>query len=226
MQSYPNRFVPGLIAQSYLIDLFKTFHGIMSHKLIKCQRERKNRSNQRMNTIASIEHQLLLAMPSLNDPLFFQAVVYICEYDPAGSMGIMINKPTDISLGEILRHLEIKVVDETVDNYKVVRGGPLGKDQGFIIQRKQNSSEIILSSSKQDLSSLAHGQGLDDTLVSLGYSAWDAGQLEQEIANNDWLVVPMDSKILFDVPFKLRWRQAAALIGVDFDKLSGDVGHA
>jgi putative transcriptional regulator len=179
-----------------------------------------------MNTIASIEHQLLLAMPSLNDPMFFQAVVYLCEYNPMGSMGIMINKPTDITLGEILRHLQIKVTDEKVDNYKVVRGGPLGKDQGFIIRRKQDSSEISLSSSKQDLSALAHGQGLDDTLVSLGYAAWNAGQLEQEIASNDWLVVPMDAKILFDVPFKLRWRQAAALIGVDFDKLSGDVGHA
>lgn len=188
-----------------------------------------------MKNFTSIEHQLLLAMPSLNDPNFFRAVIYLCEYNEKGAMGIVINKPMNISLGEILRHLKLEPTDAKTDNYQVLRGGPLAQEQGFIIQRKhmedqednQNrQNEIFLSSSKQDLIALAHGEDLDDTLVSLGYAGWGAGQLEEEIANNSWIIVPMDFSIVFDIPFELRWRRAAATIGLDFDKLSGDVGHA
>jgi putative transcriptional regulator len=182
--------------------------------------------------MTSLEQQLLIAMPALNDPNFSQAVIYVCEYNKEnGAMGIVINKPMNISLGEVLRHLNISTTDEKVDNYPILRGGPIAQEQGFIIRRSRSSAEtpngeITLSASKQDLAEFANGEGLDDSLVSLGYAGWGAGQLEQELIDNAWLVAPLDMKILFDVPYELRWRRAAASIGVDLDRLSGDSGHA
>lgn len=181
--------------------------------------------------MTSLEHQLLIAMPSLNDPNFAQAVIYLCEYDKEnGAMGIVINKPMNISLGEILRHLNITTNSEKVDNYPILKGGPIAQEQGFIIRRSRTSetlnNELIISASKQDLAEFANGEGLDDSLVSLGYAGWGPGQLEQELIDNAWLIAPLDIKIVFDVPYELRWRRAAASIGVDLDRLSGDSGHA
>lgn len=182
----------------------------------------------------SLKNHFLVAMPNLDDPLFFQAVVFLCEYNDQGAMGIIINKPMEINLGTILRHLEIPITDNKVDNFPVLKGGPVAKQQGFILFRdtisdskeKDLEGEIIVSALKEDLIQLAQGQHVNDSLFSLGYAAWGAGQLEQELADNAWLLAPAHSSILFDIPFEQRWRHAAALIGVDLDRMSGEVGHA
>lgn len=191
-----------------------------------------------MEQTNNLQNMLLIAMPSLQDTHFSQTVIYLCEHNKNGAMGIIINRPLHVTLGEILKHLEIPIIDDHVYEIPVLSGGPIAQERGFIIQRNHSLSEnsggqgdhqnneIDISVSKEDLALLAQGQRLKDSLVSLGYSGWIAGQLEQELADNTWLVVPTNSTILFDVPFEDRWRKAAQLIGVDIDRLSGEIGHA
>ncbi len=191
---------------------------------------------QIMTKMNSLKNHLLIAMPAMQDPNFHRGVVYICEHHKNGAMGILINKPlSNISLGDVLRHMDINFDNPLIEDYPVMMGGPIAREQGFIIhhntQLEQATSvdpagEVLISASKQDLNVLAHSQSLDDVIISLGYSGWEAGQLEEELVDNAWLVAPTDADVLFNTPFDQRWNAAAALIGVDLQNLSGDVGHA
>jgi len=184
----------------------------------------------------SLKNHLLIAMPAMQDPNFHRGVVYICEHHENGAMGILINKPlSNISLGDVLRHMDINFDNPLIEDYPVMMGGPIAQEQGFIIHHNAElaqatsvdpKGEILISASKQDLNVLANSKSLDDIIVSLGYSGWEAGQLEEEMVDNAWLIAPTNSEILFNTAFDKRWDAAAALIGVDFQNLSGDVGHA
>ncbi len=186
-----------------------------------------------MKNYKSLQNLLLIAMPSLGDPNFFHSVVYLCECNEQNAMGIIVNKPRNINLGNVLEHLKIPIHDKRVYHYPVLEGGPVSEEQGFIVSREHRKTdageqitEISVSASKDDLTALANGEGLDDAFVALGHAGWGAGQLEEELANNMWLVCPLNELILFEVPLEQRWQRAAALIGVDMNRLSPDVGHA
>lgn len=191
----------------------------------------------------SLQHIFLIAMPKLSDAFFFQSVVYLWEYNEKGASGIIINKPMSFHLGEILKQLDIKVEDPRAENYPVLRGGPVAIDQGFIIRRRHHEDdqdgkpaiEITVSSSKQDLTDMATGEGLGDCLVALGCSSWEPGQLDRELANNDWLIAPFDEHTLFGILSEegggegiagVKWHDAAANLGIDLSRLSIEVGHA
>lgn len=175
-------------------------------------------------------------MPSLMDPNFHQSVTYIYEHNEDGAVGIVINKPMKITLGDVLRHLNISPQDLSIDNHPVLAGGPIAQEQGFIIfplEKYQTNDapiaetdQLIISSSKGVLELIAKDQEAKDIIVSLGYSGWSAGQLEKEIAENSWLIAPLDLRILFNTPFEKRWRAAAASIGIDINLLSNEAGHA
>ncbi len=194
-----------------------------------------------MSNYESLQHIFLIAMPQLNDAFFFQSVVYLWEYNEQGASGIIINKPLDFRLGEVLKQLEIEIQDPRAHDYPVLQGGPVAADQGFIIRRHNYQPddppktlvEITVSSSKQDLLDMAQGEGLGDALVALGCAGWGAGQLDRELANNDWLIAPFRQETLFgmlsaDEPrtTAMKWHKAAASVGVDLSRLSSDVGHA
>lgn len=170
-------------------------------------------------------------MPSLEDFNFSKAVVYLYEHTTEGALGMIINKPSQINLGSVLEHLDIRVIHSKISTRPVLMGGPVGQEHGFILferqtETTQNGTEISVSASKEMLRDIAKGEGPDHFVVTLGYSGWDAGQLEKEIASNDWLIVPFDHKVLFETPLEKRWESAAALIGIDVKHLSGQVGHA
>lgn len=181
----------------------------------------------------SLKNQLLIAMPALRDINFQQSVTYIYEHNDDGAMGIIINKPLRITLGDVLKQLEISTNDPAVEKHPIVLGGPIAQQQGFIIHRSKQfpavplveNDEIAISTSKEVLQSIAEGDG-KDIIVSLGYAGWSPGQLENEMTQNSWIVAPLDTKILFEIPFEKRWRTAAALIGVNLDLLPPDIGHA
>lgn len=194
-----------------------------------------------MSYYTSLQHIFLISMPQLTDAQFSQSVIYLWEYNAQGAAGVIINKPMNIHLGELLQQLQIDVTEARVDHYPVLQGGPVAADQGFIIRRRYRHEpdarnpvvEITVSSSKQDLVELARGEGLGDSLVALGCAGWTAGQLDKELANNDWLVVPFNEEILFGtqfnasgVSFAEKWYHAAAIVGIDLNRLSSDVGHA
>jgi putative transcriptional regulator len=182
----------------------------------------------------SLTNQFLIAMPTLQDPNFMRSVTYICEHNENGCMGIIINRPLDITLGEVLRQLDIPVDDPDISRQAVYLGGPVQNERGFVIHRPHGNweamlevtSEIGITSSRDILEAIAEGKGPEMNLVALGYAGWGAGQLEGEIGQNAWLSAPADNSIIFETPFAERWEAAVALAGVDLNKLSSEIGHA
>ncbi len=182
----------------------------------------------------SLNNHFLIAMPQLADPRFFHSVTYICQHDSEGAMGVIINQPTNMNLGEVFEHLGITSEDKTLQQQQVYFGGPVHEERGFVLHTpKKNwqnslliSDEITLTTSGDILKDIAIGQGPEKKLVALGYAGWGAGQLEDEIAQNSWLSVAADPDIMFSTPIENRWQQAAALLGVDLQLLSSNIGHA
>ncbi|MFZ9764869.1 MAG: YqgE/AlgH family protein [Burkholderiaceae bacterium] len=183
-------------------------------------------------------------MPSLMDPTFGGTVVFVAEHNPQGAMGIVVNRPADMSLASLFARIDLK--PETNDlcaanagaDIPVMIGGPVQTDRGFVLHEPvgQWSStlrvagglpEIGLTSSRDILEATAKGQGPDRLLVALGYSGWGEGQLDAELAANAWLTVPLhDADVLFSVAPEDRLNAAFAMLGVDPLNLSGAVGHA
>ncbi|MDQ8039930.1 MAG: YqgE/AlgH family protein [Rickettsiella sp.] len=183
-------------------------------------------------------NHFLVAMPILTDPYFNRSVIYICEHNEKGAVGIVINQPLQslkINLSEILQ----AIVGITTKPYKSVAlpilcGGPIHPERGFVIHAPSGewqsslkmNSEICVTTSKDILQAIAKQQGPDKFIFSLGYANWVGGQLEQEIINNFWLIVPATPSILFDTPFNKRWVEAINSLGVDVNKLVYSCGRA
>jgi len=182
----------------------------------------------------SLSNHFLIAMPSLEDPNFHHTTTYICEHDEDGALGIVINRPLNMQLGEILQHMDIKASSRKMFSQPVYMGGPVQSDRGFVLHEPPGDWEATLrvtdrigvTSSSDILVAIAAGEGPEKALVTLGYAGWGAGQLEQEIAANAWLSGTASSEVVFDTPCEQRWLAAAALIGVDLNLLSGETGHA
>ncbi len=187
-----------------------------------------------MSTQDFLTNQFLIAMPKLDDPNFEHTVTYICEHTDAGALGIVINRPLGVDLGDILGQLEIESEDEKVRKLPVFLGGPVEPQRGFVIHEPPGRWEATLevtacvgvTSSRDILAAIADGSGPDRNFIALGYAGWGAGQLEEEIANNAWLSTPADMRIVFETPTEERWSEAARLMGIDLSLLSGEAGHA
>jgi len=186
----------------------------------------------------NLSNHFLIAMPSMLDPVFGGSVVYLCEHNAGGALGVIINKPTDMSIDVLLDRidltLEIAPNGVPLDGKPVMFGGPVQVERGFVLHTPVApyssmmtvSDEIVLTTSKDVLEAVAHGAGPSRILVSLGCSGWSAGQLEQEIAHNGWLTVRADPHIVFDLPIEERFEAAMRLLGIDPAMLTGEAGHA
>ena len=182
----------------------------------------------------SYKNHLLIAMPSLRSEFFTKSVVYIYEHSEAeGTIGFIINQPLSATLGNVLEHLKIKIDHGDIYDAPVYSGGPVGPDQGFVLHdsahlpaSSEENDKIIVTTTRDILKQIADNKGPKNFIVTLGYSGWEPGQIEEEIAQNDWLVAPMNAAILFQTPISQRWTTAAKTLGVDINKLSGQVGHA
>lgn len=179
--------------------------------------------------------QLLIAMPSLADPNFSQTVTLICEHTDRGSLGIVINRPMPMRMGEVFEQLSLEAVRPALRELPVLRGGPVQPDRGFVIHSGgprswESSMEVaeglVVTTSRDILKAIAQGEGPERVVMTLGYAGWDAGQLEAEICQNAWLNAPCDAGIVFDVPFEARWHAAARALGVDMNRLSRFSGRA
>ncbi len=182
----------------------------------------------------SLTNHFLIAMPGLQDPNFSRTVTYVCEHTDQGTMGIVINRPMDIRLGEVLEQLDIGTKDERILDTVVFLGGPVQPDRGFVLHSAGEgydstlniTPKISVTTSRDVLEAIADGKGPGSKLVALGYAGWSAGQLEEEMSANAWLSGPADDEIIFRLPVDERWRGAAQLLGVDLNLLSGEAGHA
>lgn len=186
-------------------------------------------------TFTSLQNHFLVAMPVLQDQNFAHAVIYICVHNEEGAMGITINRPMlDLNMGEIMQQMNITITAESLRQTPVLLGGPVQPERGFLIHRPGTkwqstlavTDDIAVTSSQDILQALADGKGPEEFLMVLGFSGWSEGQLEQELANNAWLTVPADPKVLFDLPFNERWEAAGSLLGIQMGDLSDEVGHA
>lgn len=188
-----------------------------------------------------LTNHFLVAMPTLTDPYFNRSVVYICEHNEKGAVGIVVNQPLlsfKVNLSEILQTIVGKSGKPDrpaiATDCPILCGGPIHPERGFVIHVSggewqtslKMNSEIYVTTSKDILQAIANQQGPDKFIFSLGYATWIGGQIEQEIINNFWLTVPATPAILFDVPFSKRWLKAINSLGVDINKLVYNVGHA
>lgn len=181
--------------------------------------------------MTSLRNHFLIAMPRMKDPNFEGTVTYICDHNEHGAMGIIVNRPLDMTLGEILAQLDFGGEDIDKDIYA---GGPVQMERGFVLHSPQGewqsslkiSESICLTTSKDILEALAKAQGPNESLVALGYAGWGAGQLEQEIAENCWLTCLADENILFETPHNKKFDSAISLLGFDPNQLSDQAGHA
>ncbi len=185
-------------------------------------------------TPSSFANQLLIALPTLADPHFARSVTLICQHDADGAMGVVVNRDSDYTLGEVLRQMEIETDDQSLLEQRVLAGGPVHPERGFVLHdgRSDWDSTLVVAeglavtTSRDILEAIARGEGPPHALVALGCAGWGAGQLEQELAENSWLTAPADAQILFDLPLDQRWQAAAGRIGVDLMRMAGHVGHA
>jgi len=182
----------------------------------------------------NLENQLLIAMPTLNDSYFNRSVIYVCEHNEDGAMGLIINLPIEMTLNELLAHIEADVDSNPVMNQKVLTGGPVSTQRGFVLHSPQKgwksslalSSDVMITTSKDILMALGTDQAPEKFLVTLGYAGWDAGQLEEEIQANSWLTTLADKDILFNTPIEQRWKKATEMLGINVAHLSNEIGHA
>lgn len=182
----------------------------------------------------SFTNQLLVAMPALNDPNFAQTVTLVCEHTDKGALGIVLNKPLPMKLSDVLTQMQLEPSSHEIAAKPVLRGGPVHTDRGFVLHRPGGewdhthkvSDSIQITTSRDILAAMARGEGPTDAFIALGYAGWESGQLEREMRDNAWLSLPVDARVVFELPFEERWLAAWQLLGVDVDKLSPDAGHA
>jgi len=183
---------------------------------------------------ANFTHHFLIAMPAMADPHFSHTLTYVCEHNEDGALGIVVNRPTDMTLSALFEQIKVPLADEELKRTPVHFGGPVQVDRGFVLHRPLGNwqstlavdDDVGLTTSKDVLEAVARGEGPRDVIVSLGYAGWSAGQLEQEIAQNAWLTVAADPEVLFETPVEARLPAAMRLLGIDFSRLSDEVGHA
>ena len=182
----------------------------------------------------SFASHLLIAMPAMDDPNFRHAVALLCQHDEGGAMGIVINRVSEYTLGELLAQMDIVAGDAALGDAGVLTGGPVQPERGFVLHddpREWNSTlrlapGLAVTTSRDILDAMARGDGPAHALVALGYAGWSAGQLEEELAQNSWLTVPADDAILFRTPLVERWQAATRGLGFDPGHLSSTAGHA
>lgn len=183
-----------------------------------------------------LTNHLLIAMPGLGDGRFERSVTLICEHTKEGALGIVINSPIDMTYADLFTHLGHinKDTQPFTLASPILWGGPCERERGFVVHRSVGhwkntfmvSEDVALTVSQDILLSIAKQEGPNDALIAFGCARWQAGQLEDEIADNAWLTAPATDAILFDCPYEERWSTAAALMGVDFKRMSYEVGHA
>ena len=182
-----------------------------------------------------LENQFLIAMPRMLDPYFTNTVTYLWKHNEEGALGIVINKPLKACIADIFAELDIVCpIEGFLRERHVLAGGPVERDKGFIIhdagQQWESSievtPEIAICTSKTILQDIAKGDGPENYLVALGCAGWGAGQLEREITENTWLTTPANAELIFSDDYTAKAEAAAALLGIDLQKISPAAGHS
>lgn len=198
--------------------------------IVKGMRRVYNRS---MGTMNLTDH-FLIAMPNMVDPNFSRTLTYVCEHNDQGALGLVVNRPIDMTLAALLAQVDIPHSPPSLQKMPIHFGGPVQLDRGFVLHEPVGewqstlavNGHIGLTTSKDILVAVGNGDGPSKLLVTLGYAGWAPGQLENELAQNAWLTVAARSDVIFDLPCEERLPAAMQLLGIDFASLSEQAGHA
>ena len=191
----------------------------------------------------NLTNHFLIAMPGMEEETFSRSVIYVCEHSERGALGLIINKPGEISLADLFERVDLPLSRPELGAQPVFQGGPLQTERGFVLhdpilaeglpadQSIYASTLTVpggleMTTSRDVLEAMSSGGGPRRVLVTLGYSSWGEGQLESEIARNSWLTVDADANLVFDAPVDQRYDQALRLLGLESWMLSPDIGHA
>lgn len=182
----------------------------------------------------NLKGHFLIAMPAMADPRFAKSVSLICEHNADGAVGLVINRPLDMSYQALFKQVGLDIAEHPMAEKPVHYGGPVQTERGFVLHRPAGQwdatinvvDDIALTTSKDILESIANGEGPQSILLTLGYAGWSPGQLEEELAQNAWLSVPADPRVLFDTPSGSVLESAMSLLGINFATLSEEAGHA
>lgn len=185
----------------------------------------------------NLANHFLIAMPSMHDPIFGGTVVYVCEHNENGVLGVVINKPTDMTMEVLFDRIDLEVssaAERHLESEPIMFGGPVQDDRGFVLHTPGAhysssltvTNDVAFTTSIDVLEAVARGQGPERMMVSIGYAGWSPGQLEDELARNGWLTVAADPSIVFDVPIEERYQAAIKLLGFDPLMLNSEAGHA
>jgi putative transcriptional regulator len=182
----------------------------------------------------NLTNHFLIAMPNMADPHFSRTLTYVCEHSDQGALGIVINRPIDMTLQALFERLSLELDDRGLAAAPIYFGGPVQTDRGFVLHVPAGNWQstlrvrdaIGLTTSKDILEAVGRGEGPQKILVTLGYAGWSAGQLEHELSQSAWLTVEAKDAIIFDLPAEERLAAAMELLGVDFARLADEAGHA
>jgi len=191
----------------------------------------------------NLTNHFLIAMPSMEAGIFSRSVIYLCEHSVHGALGLIINKPGNINLADLFARVELPLDRQELGRQPVFHGGPVQMERGFVLHdpvvaegtagdESVYAATLLvpgglwMTTSKDVLEALSSGGGPRRVLVTLGYSAWGGGQLENELARNSWLTVDADPRLIFDAPVDKRYEQALALLGLQAWMLAPGAGHA
>jgi len=183
----------------------------------------------------SLQAQLLIAMPSMQDERFQRSVIFMCSHtSDAGAMGLMINKQLpNLQFADLAKQLEIEA-GEMMPRVTMHFGGPVETGRGFVLHSDDYRRDatvpmadgVSMTATVDILRAMAAGSGPEDAILALGYAGWAPGQLEQEIQRNDWLHCAADTDIIFDAALDDKWEAAVRRIGIDPAMLSVQAGRA
>lgn len=182
----------------------------------------------------NLTHHFLIAMPNMADPYFAKSLTYVCEHNDQGALGLVVNRPIDMTLQALFERLSLTLKHKDLSDAPIYFGGPVQTDRGFVLHEPAGNWQstlrvrdaIGLTTSKDILEAVGRGEGPQKMLVTLGYAGWSAGQLEHELAQNAWLTVEAKDAIIFDLPSEERLPAAMELLGVDYARLADSAGHA
>jgi putative transcriptional regulator len=182
----------------------------------------------------NLTDHFLIAMPNMADPHFAGTLTFICEHNEKGALGLVVNRPIEMTLQGLLEQISIPFGAEEFKSIPIHFGGPVQVDRGFVLHSPRGQwqstlavgQDVGLTTSKDILQAVARGEGPRQLLITLGYAGWAAGQLEQELGQNAWLTVQARPEVIFDLRAEERLPAAMSLLGIDFASLSEQAGHA
>lgn len=183
----------------------------------------------------NLSNHFLIAAPTLDEGPFAGSVVYVCEHNQEGAMGVIINKPSPIPMQAVFAGNGGDTPERFAEDF-VLFGGPVHPERGFVVHTPAGEWQSTLkvngaddngvTTSRDIVENLGDEEKVAKAFLTIGYASWEKGQLERELAENSWLTVAADNAILFDLPAGKRYRAALAKLGIEQVNLMNGAGHA